>query len=47
VDAIAVTPFEVHAIDDALCTRCDACRRVCPVEAVELSTGREKSHAAH
>jgi NADH-quinone oxidoreductase subunit F len=47
VDAIAVTPFEVHAIDDALCTRCDACRRVCPVEAVKLSTGREKSHAAH
>jgi NADH-quinone oxidoreductase subunit F len=34
VDAIPMTPYERHTIDDALCTRCDTCRRVCPENAV-------------
>lgn len=36
VDAIPMTPYQVHAIDDALCTRCDACRLVCPENAIEV-----------
>ena len=36
-DAIAMQPFQVHAIDTAKCTRCDVCRRVCPVDAIEVS----------
>ncbi|MBI3944964.1 MAG: NAD(P)H-dependent oxidoreductase subunit E [Armatimonadetes bacterium] len=34
VDAIAITPFERHAIDSEKCTRCDICRGVCPVDAI-------------
>jgi NADH-quinone oxidoreductase subunit F len=34
VDAIEMKPYQLHTIDDALCTRCDACRAVCPVNAV-------------
>jgi len=30
--AIALTPHEQHTIDEEKCTRCDACRQVCPVE---------------
>ncbi len=36
VSAIAFKPFEKHAIDQALCTKCDNCRIVCPDNAVEI-----------
>jgi NADH-quinone oxidoreductase subunit F len=36
VDAIPMTPYTRHVIDDAKCTRCDTCRQVCPHEAVEV-----------
>ena len=34
VEAIPVTPYRKHTIDDAICTRCDTCREVCPTGAV-------------
>jgi len=33
-DAIAMTPYEKHSIDQDKCTRCDTCRQVCPEKAV-------------
>jgi NADH:ubiquinone oxidoreductase subunit F (NADH-binding)/Pyruvate/2-oxoacid:ferredoxin oxidoreductase delta subunit len=36
VEAIPMTPYARHVIDDAKCTRCDTCRLVCPHNAVEL-----------
>ena len=36
VGAIAYVPYERHEIDDALCTRCDECRKVCQDDAVEV-----------
>jgi NADH-quinone oxidoreductase subunit F len=36
VDAIPMTPYEQHVINDAKCTRCDTCRQVCPDNAVEV-----------
>ena len=36
VGAIAYRPYEKHAIDDQLCTRCDECRKVCQDNAVEV-----------
>jgi len=36
VDAIPMTPYARHVIDDAKCTRCDTCRAVCPHNAVEV-----------
>jgi NADH:ubiquinone oxidoreductase subunit F (NADH-binding)/NADH:ubiquinone oxidoreductase subunit E/Pyruvate/2-oxoacid:ferredoxin oxidoreductase delta subunit len=36
VDAIPLTPYAQHLIDDAKCTRCDTCRAVCPEHAVEV-----------
>jgi len=36
VDAIAMTPYEQHAIDVAKCIRCGGCRQVCPVGAVNV-----------
>ena len=36
VNAIAYRPYEKHEIDDALCTRCDECRKVCHDDAVEV-----------
>jgi NADH-quinone oxidoreductase subunit F len=36
VDAIPMTPYAQHVIDDAKCTRCDTCRQVCPHNAVEM-----------
>jgi NADH-quinone oxidoreductase subunit F len=34
VDAIPMTPYQKHTIDDAKCTRCDTCLQVCPEKAV-------------
>jgi len=36
VDAIPMTPYAQHVIEDATCTRCDTCRLVCPHNAVEV-----------
>jgi NADH-quinone oxidoreductase subunit F len=36
VDAILMTPYARHEIDDAKCTRCDTCRQVCPYQAIEV-----------
>ncbi len=33
-DAIPMTPYEKHSIDQEKCTRCDTCRQICPVKAV-------------
>jgi NADH-quinone oxidoreductase subunit F len=33
-DAIPMTPYEKHSIDQEKCTRCDTCRRICPEKAV-------------
>jgi Na+-translocating ferredoxin:NAD+ oxidoreductase RNF subunit RnfB len=35
-DAIAVTPYQRHEIDQEKCTKCDTCVRVCPVHAVKV-----------
>jgi NADH-quinone oxidoreductase subunit F len=34
VDAIPMTPYEKHSIDQEKCTRCDTCRQICPEKAV-------------
>jgi len=34
VDAIELRPYQKHEIDEETCTRCDACRKVCPIGAV-------------
>ena len=34
VNAIPMTPYQVHKIDSDKCTRCDICRRLCPVDAI-------------
>ena len=34
VDAIPMTPYVQHQIDEAKCTRCDTCRIACPTQAV-------------
>jgi NADH-quinone oxidoreductase subunit F len=36
VSAIGFKPYEKHEIDQALCTKCDNCRVVCPENAVEI-----------
>jgi NADH-quinone oxidoreductase subunit F len=35
-DAIPMTPYRPHTIDDAACTRCDTCRIICPHNAIEV-----------
>ncbi len=35
-DAIAFRPYQQHEIDPALCTRCNGCYDVCPVDAVKV-----------
>lgn len=36
---IPLTPYRRHRIEDAACTRCDTCRQLCPLGAVEVVTG--------
>lgn len=36
VDAIAMTPYEKHIIDQQKCIRCGTCKSVCPANAVEV-----------
>ncbi|MHC1764856.1 MAG: NAD(P)H-dependent oxidoreductase subunit E [Verrucomicrobiia bacterium] len=36
VDAIPMTPYARHEINQDLCTKCDSCRQVCPAHAIEL-----------
>ncbi len=35
-EAIALTPYVKHAIDQEKCTRCDTCRQVCPQGAIVI-----------
>ncbi len=36
VKAIPFAPYERHLIDQAICTKCDNCRIVCPENAIEI-----------
>jgi NADH-quinone oxidoreductase subunit F len=36
VGAIAYRPYEKHAVDEGLCTRCDMCRQSCQDDAIEV-----------
>ncbi|MCX5683654.1 MAG: 4Fe-4S binding protein, partial [Planctomycetota bacterium] len=36
-DAIPMTPYEKHVVDNAKCIRCGTCKQVCPSEAVVVS----------
>jgi NADH:ubiquinone oxidoreductase subunit F (NADH-binding)/NADH:ubiquinone oxidoreductase subunit E/NAD-dependent dihydropyrimidine dehydrogenase PreA subunit len=36
VKAIAFKPYEKHEIDQAVCTKCDNCRIICPESAIEI-----------
>jgi len=36
-EAIPMTPYEQHEIDQDKCVRCDTCRQVCPVDAIEVT----------
>ena len=42
-DAIALTPYEKHAIDAARCIRCGTCRNVCPFGAVDVTARGAKT----
>jgi NADH-quinone oxidoreductase subunit F len=35
-DAIPMTPYEKHVVDNAKCIRCGTCKQVCPSKAVEV-----------
>lgn len=34
VAAIPMTPYQIHRIDTTICTRCNACREVCPEDSI-------------
>jgi len=36
VNAIPMTPYQRHEINQDLCTRCDSCRQVCPHDSIEV-----------
>jgi NADH-quinone oxidoreductase subunit F len=36
-DAIPMTPYEKHVIDEAKCVRCGTCKQVCPSKAVVVT----------
>jgi NADH-quinone oxidoreductase subunit F len=36
VNAIPLTPYRHHVIDNEICTRCDSCRKLCPYDAIEV-----------
>jgi Na+-translocating ferredoxin:NAD+ oxidoreductase RNF subunit RnfB len=36
VDAITGEKKKLHTIDQEICTRCGACKQVCPVDAVDV-----------
>ncbi|MCX6345329.1 MAG: NAD(P)H-dependent oxidoreductase subunit E [Armatimonadetes bacterium] len=36
VQAISMTPFEKHEIDQEKCIRCDTCMQVCPVDSIRV-----------
>jgi NADH-quinone oxidoreductase subunit F len=37
VGAIGWSPYTRHRIDPAICTRCDACRQICPTHCVKVN----------
>ena len=43
VDAIPFTPYQKHRVDDSKCTRCDACRTVCPESAIDVLSQGERT----
>src|SRR5262249_21098728 len=36
VEAIPMTPYGRHVINDEICTRCDSCRQACPEDAIRV-----------
>jgi NADH-quinone oxidoreductase subunit F len=47
VEAIAFRPHARHAVDPARCIRCDACRRVCPADAIAVTSRGAASGLSH
>jgi Na+-translocating ferredoxin:NAD+ oxidoreductase RNF subunit RnfB len=47
VDAIGFSPYRVHEVDHSLCTRCDACRAICPEDAVRVEQGAQPAVMSH
>lgn len=41
VQAIPMRPYQRHAVDHSLCTRCDTCRVICPENAIAVVTGKD------
>jgi NADH:ubiquinone oxidoreductase subunit F (NADH-binding)/NADH:ubiquinone oxidoreductase subunit E/Pyruvate/2-oxoacid:ferredoxin oxidoreductase delta subunit len=41
VDAIPMTPYQKHVIDQEKCTRCDTCLQICPEKAVIIESKRK------
>ena len=35
-DSIPMNPYHHHVIQESTCTRCDICKQVCPVNAIEV-----------